>query len=356
MRNVGRDLRTALGALVAWGVALAVVAAVLATPVLESPFPLLVVVAGLAASVALVLGQRLETNRAFLGAWIALAAALGVYSALTGVWNNMTEEPFTTPAFVHLFPNLYGGTLRLSYSAYGAPLATVVTPYVYLPLLPWIQVPGVNYRFVSLAAWGAMLALVRRDGRAVVLLGHPWLAVFAANGFNDFVPLLLLTLVFAAPASLRSRAWEVPALAVKQFANVVIVGYYLVVARWKDAAIAAAVTALVILPFFVLDPSGTICHALLIDWDPSCSGPPSGGPFASPHLNYVVWPVWILAIWGTPIWAWVRRRRKGAAASGNRSGSPSRPGSGDGPSADLADRADPPFPKADRARGMVAKS
>ncbi len=279
--------------------------AVLSTPVLESEVPFLVMTAGIVGSLVLVLAWRLESDRRFLIAWVALAAGIGLFSVVSGFWNAMTEEPYTTPAFVQLFPNLYGGVLHLSYSNYGGPVRSVVTPYVYLPLLPLIQVPGLDYRYVTLAAWAGTVALVRRNDRAVALLGHPWLALLAANGFNDFVPLLLLTLVFVTPPGWKSRGWEIAALAVKQFANVILFGYYLALRRWRDALVVVAVTLLVIAPFFALDPSGTLCHALVFDWDSSCSGPPSGGPFASPHLNYIVWPVWIAAMWGGGIWTWL---------------------------------------------------
>ena len=207
-------------------VGLGSVVVVLTGPVLETPFAGLTLALGAIAAFLLAFRWGLLADRRFLGLWTGAALALGVLSALTGVFNGLTDEPYATPAFVRLFPDLYGGTLHLTYWQYGSGPFSISSAYVYLPLLPWVQVPGLDYRWVAIAAWLVAVYLLRANGAAVVLFGGPFAALVAANGFNDLVPIAFLTFAFVPVSRRWSRVAELLSLGLKQFANAFVVLYY----------------------------------------------------------------------------------------------------------------------------------
>ena len=160
--------------------------------------------------------------------------------------------------------------------------------------------PGLDYRWVTLGAWALMVYLLRRNGPAVLLVGGPWVALLAANGFNDFVPLLFLSLTFVSLRGWPSRLAEVVSLGLKQFANALVVVVYLWRRQWREALVAVGVTVAFLVPFALLDPSGVVCHAILLVPQPACGGG-SGSSLALgvfDHLNYYVWPLWVLAVFG----------------------------------------------------------
>lgn len=273
---------------------------VLGTPVLETGTAGPILFLALLLAFALAYGSGLYRRPEFLAAWIGAAAALAVVSALTGFFNGLTDEPYATPAFLRLLPDLYGKPLQLTYSQYGSGPLSIDDPFIYLPLMPFVQIPGLDYRVVTLGAWALTVGLLRRSPAAVVLMGSPWVALLAANGFNDAVPLLLLTLTFVSLRGWSSRLAEVVSLGLKQFANAIIVVYYLWRRQWREALLAVGITVAFLLPFALLDPSGVLCHAILLDPQPACA---SGnivsfvvGVFG--HLNYYVWPVWVFAVFG----------------------------------------------------------
>jgi hypothetical protein len=269
-------------------------------PLLETQFSGTVLLVGVLAAFVLACRWGLHRDRAFLGVWVAVALSLGVFSVLTGRLNGLTDEPYATPAFVRLLPNLYGQTLHLAYTQYGTP-ETLASTYIYLPLLTLVQFPGVDYRWVALAAWLATVYLTRASGAAVLLVGSPFVGLLAANGFNDFVPFLVLTLSFVTLSGTRSRVAEVIALGLKQLANAVVVLYYLWHRRWGRAIFAVGVTVLFLLPFALLAPAGVVCHAILLDSSPACSVGGSSTLIVGGlgHLNYFAWVLWLLAIFGT---------------------------------------------------------
>ena len=295
-------------------VALAVVAIGLGTtlygvlgPVLESGLAGVFFLFGVIAAFLVAYPVGLHRDRRFLALWVGVSVALAVVSVLTGRLNGLTGEPYATPAFVRLLPNLYGQTLHLAYTQYGTPL-TISSAYVYLPLLTVLQVPGLDYRWVAVGAWAATVYLLRRSGAAVVLLGSPFVALIAANGFNDLVPFLALTLSVVTLAGPRARAAEVVALGLKQFANVLLVAFHLWHRRWGRALLAVGVSALFLLPFAFFSPSGVVCHAILLDPSSGCSLAGSGS-FVSGglgHLNYFAWVLYVLAVFGTPYVAELR--------------------------------------------------
>jgi hypothetical protein len=242
----------------------------------------------------------LQRHPRFLAAWVGAALALALTSTLTGYFNGLTDEPYATPAFLRLLPDLYGKSLTLVYYQYGSGPLSLQSAYVYLPLMTFVQVPGVDYRWVTVGAWALMVYLVRRSGPAVLLVGSPWVALVAANGFNDLVPLACLTLTFVTLRGWPGRVAEVVSLGLKQFANAILLVYYLWHRRWKEALLVVGITVAFLLPFAVLDLPGVVCHAVLIDPQPTCGGG-YGAAFAAgtgSHLNYYVWVLWLLAVFG----------------------------------------------------------
>jgi hypothetical protein len=291
-------MRTAR-ALVVIGVGLASVLLVLSSPVLETWYAgvfLFLVDLGV---FYLAYRWDLLRERRFLAAWVAVALGLGTYSALTGHFNGLTDEPYGTPAFVQLFPNLYGRALHLSYNQYGTSLSFTYA-YVYLPFLTFIQVPGIDYRWVTIAAWFGSLYLTRSNPALIVLFGSPTIGLLAGNGFNDFVPLFVLTLFFVTLTGRSARGAEVVALGLKQFANALIVLYYIWHRRWTEVLIAVGVTVAFLLPFAWLSPQGVVCHAILLNPSATCSAGGSAAFVAggAAHLNYYIWPLWALAVFG----------------------------------------------------------
>jgi hypothetical protein len=249
----------------------------------------------------------LTRDARFLRAWVGVALVTAVTSIVTGWHNGLTDEPFITPVFAQLWPNLYGHPVSLTYDQYGTVHVLSQVYDVYLPALAFAVIPGISYKWTALAAWGASVYLLRRRPEAVVLWGGLWVGLLAANGFNDFVPLLALTLAFVALAGTPSWLAEIASLALKQFANLIVVAVHLYRREWRAALLAVVVTAAILAPFAVLAPSGVVCHVLLIQ--PGSCGAGAGGalgPGFVHHINYLLWPLFVVAVF---LPAYVRRLR-----------------------------------------------
>ena len=275
---------------------------VMDTPLLSSPTAGVLLFLAVLGAFALAYRSELHGDARFLTLWVGAALALALASVLTGFFNGLTDEPYATPAFTRLLPDLYGKSLTLVYYQYGSGPLRLDSAYIYLPLMTFVQVPGLDYRWVTVGAWALMVYLLRRSGPAVLLVGSPWVALVAANGFNDLVPLTFLTLTFVTLRGWPGRVAEVVSLGLKQFANAILLVYYLVHRRWREALLVVGVTVAFLLPFAVLDLPGVVCHAVLLDPQPTCGGG-YGASFAAgtgSHLNYYVWVLWILAVFGPP--------------------------------------------------------
>jgi hypothetical protein len=294
------------------------------------------------ASAVLAVRWRLHREPAFLVAWVLVSAGFAVLSATTGLYNGLTDEPYATPAFAAQWgPHLYSTPISVSYTQYGSGLHRLSAYYVYLPLLTLVQVPGLDYRWVALGAWALAVILQRRNGFAVVAWGSLYVGLLAANGFNDFVPIVVLTLAFLSWPGWKGRVAEIVGLGLKQFANVFVVGYYLYHRRWRAAALAVVVTVAILVPFLVVDPLRVWCGAVLVTQS-NCSSfaatlehPIAAG--AQPiygHLNYYLWPIWVLVAF-LPRWALTTHApaygptRRHAADLLRRSGRPVNEGSDD---------------------------
>jgi len=234
----------------------------------------------------------------------------GVISVLTGAGNGLTDEPYTTPRFVTLIwahQDPYVVPLVFNYVQYGQTIHSY-SIYPYLPLLMFLQVPGLDYKWLALACWVGIVLLVRKRFDMGVLLAQPYVAVMAASGYNDFPVLLLLTVAFVGVAGRPQRWAQLLALGAKQFANAIVLVYYLVRRDWKNVLVTLGVSAAFILPFVIWSGPVVLCPTVVADRLASC---PSGGT-AQYLLNYTLWPIWVLAVFYTSTLVWARSAsRKG---------------------------------------------
>jgi hypothetical protein len=231
-------------------------------------------------------------------ALLALGGALAVVSVVTGFLNGFSDEPYGTPAYAALGWGLYSHPVAFSYVQYGK--TYFENSYdVYLPLLAFVQIPGVDYRWVSLIAWAGTLYLLRNRSVALAGLAVPWIPLLAANGQNDFVPLFGLTLALAVPLGRFQWPAEVFALALKQLANVVVFAYHVVRREYLRAAAAVAITVLILAPFLWLDAGGVYCHVILGDPGTGCVGHP--WTWFVFKRNYWLYPSWIAVVFYGPL-------------------------------------------------------
>jgi hypothetical protein len=241
----------------------------------------------------------------FLPFLAIVSITLGVVSFLTGAANGLTDEAYTTPLYVSLLlrgHNLYALPLVVTYTQYGVRV-TVSTYYAYLPLLTFLQLPFLDYKLFSAFCWLGIVWLVRKDVHSATALAQPFVAVLAFNGFNDFAPLLLLTLAFVGWGGRRWRWSELVALGTKQFASVFVFAYHLLRRDWWNAFAAAAVTAAFLLPFLVWDWNATVCQAVLYGLPAGC---PGMGHILLFHIDYGLWPLWVVAIFYAPLLTYLR--------------------------------------------------
>jgi len=240
------------------------------------------------------LGHRRNLRLLLIGA----SAVLGVLSIVTGL-DNLTDE-WNTPQYVSLLfrgQDWYLVPLQFQYMLMGR-LVRESTFNVYLPLLPFIQVPYVwlDYRWFTLAMWGLMVYAARKRYYASIALGGQYPALMSANGFNDIIPLLFLTLAFVTFNGRRARAAQLLSLGMKQFANAFVFGYHILRRDWRQAAVTVLVSITFLLPFLVWDWKSAICTPLL-DMPPSCQNT-QNLTFNSVHsdINFALWPVWVVAV------------------------------------------------------------
>ena len=156
----------------------------------------------------------------------------------------------------------------------------------------FFQIPGLSYKWLTLGCWAGMVLLVRNRFDAGVYLAQPYVVVMAASGYNDFPVLLLLTLAYVGFEGRRQRWAQLLALGMKQFANVIVLGYYALRRDWKNLLVTVGVSAAYILPFVLWSGPVVLCPTVLADRLASC---PNGGT-AQYLLNYALWPIWVLAV------------------------------------------------------------
>jgi hypothetical protein len=252
--------------------------------------PLILAMVGATVLVAWGLPRTGPNYRWGLAMLVALSAGIAIVSILTGRLNGLSDEPYSTPSYATLGLSMYTQPVSFSYVQYG--VSHLETSYdVYLPLLTYVQVPGLDYRWVALGAWAGTLYLLRDHPFAAAGWGTPWIPLLAANGQNDFVPLLALTLALAVPRSRWTWCAEIVALALKQFANVVVVAYHIVRGEYARAALAGLVTVAILLPFLWISPGSVYCHVVVGDPTSGCAAHPA--EFILFKRNYWLYPTWV---------------------------------------------------------------
>lgn len=243
--------------------------------------------------------RRTEPRAAWLpAALLAASVGVAVASVLTGVLNGLSDEPYSTPSYAPLGLSMYTTPVSFTYVQYGR-LLTEHSYDVYLPALTYVQLPGLDYRWVSLLAWGGVAYLLRKDPLARAGWASPWIAVLAANGQNDFVPLLAVTVALTVPLGRAGWAAEALALGLKQFANVLVFGYHLARREYRRAAAAVGLTLAILLPFLWVDPGAVWCHVVLGDPGSGCAT--HSAAFFLFKRNYWLYPAWTLLVYHRPI-------------------------------------------------------
>jgi len=266
----------------------------------------------------------------FAAVLVVSSLSLAIVSYVTGRYNGLTDEPYVMPYVVGSLlhgQDPYTVVRTYTYQQYGTTLS-VTTGYVYLPLYLILQPFIVSYKVYTIAAWGAAVYLVRRRPFARVAIGQPFVAILAANGFNDFPVFLLLTLAYVGLNGKRQRWAELVALGCKQFANVFVIAYHLVRRDLRAAGIAAGVTGAIILPFLLWNPGAFVCETLPLT-PHSCGSANTVALYA--HTNYYLWPLWGLAIFFDPIVAWLRQIARRRERGLGRAADPERAAGGSPP-------------------------
>jgi hypothetical protein len=274
----------------------------------------------------------------------AFSLALGAFSIATGVFNNGTDEPYAAAYWLSVLlhghnPYVYHLTITYTqYQLFPPPEFQTLSPtttFVYMPLAAFLAVPGggTGFKVFSLLLWAGTLYLVRKERWTALVWGSPVLALMAANGFNDTVAILLLTVGLLRPGSLAtSKAAEYVSFGMKQFAPYIMGVYYLARRQWLMIGVTLGVTLLILLPFILWGPAfDVLCTAFVVVPLHSC---PASYPLpmaAYVHWNYYFWPVWLGALFlprlsrwarsevGLPHYAWAARRLgpEGAGRGGN---------------------------------------
>jgi hypothetical protein len=258
-------------------------------------------------------GARRTSDRVplLVPALVGLSLVAAIVSIASGWLNGLSDEPYSTPAYARLGLAMYSTPLSFQYVQYGA--VHLEQSYdVYLPLLTYVQVPGLDYRWVALAAWVGMVYLVRRDAFASAGLAAPWIALLAANGQNDFVALIAVTAALVWRPARGRWALEIVALGLKQFANVLVFGYHLVRREYLYAAGAVAVTFAFLVPFLLVDPGGVWCHVVIGAPGAACAGHP--WTFFVFKRNYWLYPTWVVVVYH----GWVARGVRSAVGRAER--------------------------------------
>jgi putative flippase GtrA len=225
---------------------------------------------------------------------LAAGVVFSVVSILTGAANGLTNEPFTTPRYAALLlshRDPYVVPLVFNYVQYGQ-LFHSQSVYLYGPLLTFLQVPGLPYKWFALGCWVVLVLVVRRRFDVAVLLAQPYVAIVAANGYNDLAVLVFLTLGFAGWEGRRQKWAEWLSLGMKQFANVFVLVYYAVRREWGKTLLTAGISAAFIVPFYLWSGPAVLCPAVAGNLLPGCTG--NGPPTFL--LNYSLWVVWVVAL------------------------------------------------------------
>ena len=261
-----------------------------------------------------------ETERWLLPALVGVGVSIAIVSVVSGLLNGLSDEPYSTPAYASLGLEMYSKSVTITYNQYGT-IHTETVYNVYLPLLTYLQVPGLDYRWVSLAAWAGAIYLLRRNALAQAGFATPWIPLLAANGQNDFVPLLALTLALVVPLGRYGWLGEAFSLALKQWANAVVFLVHVARREYWRAAAAVVITIGILAPFLVVNASGVWCHVVVGNSGTTCTA--NSWEFFVFKRNYWLYPSWVALVFFDPIRRSLRHvvdRWRGARADPLRDG------------------------------------
>lgn len=223
--------------------------------------------------------------------------ALGVLMVVFGAGLVLLDWPATLTDEDDYMPHALGDVLagRDPYATRHEGGGTIVRPwgehayaweatYPYLPALLFLQAPGVDYRWVALAAYAALLAALPSGRLALLAFANPLVAWFAASGFNDFVPLALLAW------SMRTgRAWPAwIAVACKQGVLPLLAADALLRRSPRLLLTSLAALAVACVPFLLWDAQAFVGSALFAHADKAGE--------AYGYWNYWLYPLFFLAV------------------------------------------------------------
>lgn len=133
------------------------------------------------------------------------------------------------------------------------------TALPYFPLIAFLQLPGIDYRWTALLSYGALLLALRGKRVGFWAFANPLVAWLAASGFNDFAPLALVA--WSARSALPWLAWL--AAASKQFFLPLLAVDAFLRREWRVFVGSALFTLAVCVPFLLLDPGAFVRSAFL---------------------------------------------------------------------------------------------
>lgn len=162
------------------------------------------------------------------------------------------------------------------------------TTYPYLPLLLFLQLPGIDYRWTAFVAFGALLVALRGTRWGLWAFANPLGVWLAASGFNDFVPLALVAWSTRAPW----LAWV--AAACKQMILPLLALEALFMRSWRKFAHAALFTLVVSLPFLVWDARAFVDGVFLAHLDKA-------------HDAWSYWNYWLYLVFALAVLAPARK-------------------------------------------------
>jgi len=284
----------------------------LTTPLLSIPWVEIPTVSSLAIYPWAIGRLRIPRGIAIRGA-IACGLVVGVLSVITGHWNGLTDERWSFALEQRM---LVQGTNPYStiHCAVNPSSGTSACGYLWdLPLTIILVVPGLDYGWQMLCCW-LVLAFLLRERLAGLVMAQPFVALLAANGYPDLLPLLMLTLAYVGVEGKKIGWAEYLALGLKQFADVIVVARYLLKRDWRKVAVSLLVLLVFIGPFLAWNSGAFVCHAVVFEALPSCPrSPDTIHPLYVPNTNYLLWPAWGLSLWWAETMALLRRMRHALA-------------------------------------------
>ncbi len=266
---------------------------------------------------------RLPLDRPIRFARLAaiIAFLLALQSLFTWLWNGLTDEYLEIPGYLGM---ILQGTDPYSHllTIHGHLAGEVTSGYdLDFPLASFFLVPGVDYRWFEFALWGILVVLFWERPVPLSLVGGTYFALVAVNGYSDVGAMLLLVLGLEQRLGRWSGVAVVLASGIRQFALALAFLLLGTRRRWKELLGVGLGTALILAPFFLWAPVPFVCNALLFQLAPGCPTNPQTNTTILGHfldyginLNYLAWPLFVLALYPAESLRWVRRWIPGGGA------------------------------------------